>query len=141
MRMAIALMLLLPVAAHAACTKEDAERYIHSSEATWAKSVVTGDPLGPRRFLSEDFVGVSTKGEVYDKAAALAEGGHSEFVSDELDYAHIRFHGTTAVVQGSERWVKTSGASGHFVWIDTWICTKGVWQIVGAVDVNVPDAK
>src|SRR5690242_4315863 len=102
MRTVVALMLLLPMAAEAACTQEDAEHYIHSSEATWAKSVVTGDPLGPRRFLSENFVGVSTTGEVYDKAAALADGGKGEFVSDELDYAHIHFHGTTAVVQGSE---------------------------------------
>ena len=55
-----------------------------------------------------------------------AEGGSgsgellaSDFVSNHLDYATVRFYGDTAVAQGQETWTLKDGSSGRFVWIDT----------------------
>jgi hypothetical protein len=136
-----ALICTIAQAKDASCVQAEGERYIRASEAAWANSVATNDVGEPRHFLSDSFVGVSISGKAYDKAEALSETGLSEFASDALDYAHIHFYGMTAVVQGSKRWEKKSGASGHFVWIDTWICNKGEWQVASAADVNVPDKK
>lgn len=128
-----------PAFAAPGCSHNGVENYIRSSEAEWAESVASGDVSVARKILAEDFVGVSPDGSVYDRSAALSEAAPGAFASNHLDYVHIHFHGDTAIVQGSERWIRKSGAKGHFVWIDTWTCSGGAWKIVSAADVNVPD--
>ena len=120
-------------------TKE-AEDYIRKSESEWAESVANGDISVLERILTNDFVGVDTKGNVYDKAKMIADTKEAPkyFVSNHLEQVNIRFYGNTAVAQGSEAWVRKSGERGRFVWIDTWILRDGNWQIVAAVDVKAP---
>ena len=119
--------------------RSEAEKYITDSEAAWAESVATNDSSLVKLILADDFVWV-LDGRVLDKAGAVtgAEKGPGDFISNHLDYAHIRFFGDTAVVQGSETWTRKDGRRGHFVWIDTWIRHDGQWQIVAAEDVSVP---
>ena len=120
-------------------TQRDAEQYILASEAAWAESVATTDASVVKRILADDVVWV-LDGEVLDKKAAIrgAEKVPNHFISNHLEYAHVRFFGDTAIVQGSEAWTRTSGKSGHFVWTDTWLHRNGQWQIVAAEDVSVP---
>ncbi len=120
-------------------SQADAERYIKASEAAWAESVSTNDPSVVRRILASDFVWV-LDGEVWNKARTVADAkaGPGDFLSDHLNYAHVRFFGDTAVVQGSETWTRKGGRKGRFVWTDTWIRRKGQWQIVQAEDITVP---
>ena len=123
-------------------SKADAERYITASEAAWAASVATNDPSVVKRILADGVVWV-LDGEIVDKARAVADAatGPGDFLSNHLDYAHVRFFGDTAVVQGSERWTRKGGKEGHFVWTDTWVRRNGEWQIVAAEDVSVPITK
>jgi ketosteroid isomerase-like protein len=119
-------------------SQHDAERYIQESEAEWASSVATSDASVVRRILADDCVWV-LDGRVLGKAQAVteAEKGPSDFLSNHLEYAHIRFFGDTAVAQGSEKWTRRGGKRGRFVWIDTWVRRNGQWQIVATEDVSV----
>ena len=125
-----------------AYSRPEAERYIKDSEAAWAESVTSNDASVVKRILADDCVWV-LDGEVVDKPRAVldAEHGPGDFLSNHLDYAHVRFFGDTAVVQGSETWTRKSGRKGHFVWTDTWVQRNGQWQIVAAEDVSVPITK
>ena len=119
-------------------SRTEAEQYIRTSEAAWAESVASNDSSIVQRILAEDFVWV-LDGEVLDKPAAVAGAAKGPHVlSNHLDYAHVRFFGETAVVQGSEAWTGKDGTKGHFVWIDTWVRRNGQWQIVAAEDISVP---
>jgi ketosteroid isomerase-like protein len=122
-----------------AYSRTEAERYIKDSEAAWAESVTSNDSSVVKRILADDCVWV-LDGEVVDKPRAVleAEHGPGDFLSNHLDYAHVRFFGETAVVQGSETWTRKGGQKGHFVWTDTWVRRNGKWKIVAAEDVSVP---
>lgn len=117
-----------------------AEKYIRESEAAWASSVATGDQSTVSRILADDFVGVDPKGKVYNKAEMVSDTKDAPkyFRSNVLDGVTVRFFGdNTAVAHGSETWERQNGQRGQFVWIDTWIRRKGVWQIVAAEDLIV----
>lgn len=120
-------------------SQADAERYIRASEAAWAESVATNDASVVQRITASDFVWV-LDGEVWNKARAVADAkaGPGDFLSDHLDYAHVRFFGDTAVVQGMESWARKGARKGRFVWTDTWVRHNGRWQIVAAEDISVP---
>ncbi len=119
-------------------SQADAERYIKSSEAAWAESVSTNDTSVLERILASDFVWV-LDGQVWNRGRAIADAkaGPGDFLSDHLEYAHVRFFGNTAVVQGAETWTRKGARKGHFVWTDTWVRRNGRWQIVAAEDISV----
>lgn len=122
-------------------SKPEVERFIQTSEAKWAASVATNDASILKRILSDDFVWVLDD-RVLDKATAVREAaeGPGQFVSNNLDYAHVRFFGPTAVVQGREHWVKRDPRrTGHFIWTDTWVLCNGSWEIVNSQDTSVLD--
>jgi ketosteroid isomerase-like protein len=132
---------LAAATAHAgqAYSKTEAERYIQDSEAAWAASVPTNDASVVKRILADDCVWV-LDGEILNKSQAVADAqsGPGDFLTNHLEYAHVRFFGDTAVVQGSETWTRTGGRKGRFVWTDTWLLRHGQWQIVASEDVSVP---
>jgi ketosteroid isomerase-like protein len=136
---ALLVMALGTARAGDAYSRTEAERYIKDSEAAWAESVTGNDSSVVKRILADDCVWV-LDGEVVDKPRAIqaAEHGPGDFQSNHLDYAHVRFFGNTAVVQGSETWTRRGGQKGHFVWTDTWVRRNGQWKIVAAEDVSVP---
>src|ERR1700733_8376403 len=119
-------------------SRAEAEKYIKDSASAWAESVATNDASVVKRILADDFVWVR-EGKVLDKSRALnlAQQGPGDFVSNNMDYANVRFFGDAAVLQGGETWRRQGGRSGHFVFIDTWVRRGGIWQIVAAVDVSV----
>lgn len=140
-RIALLVACSVPIGTHAAdaaYSRSDAERYIKESEAAWAASVPTNDASVVRRILADDVVWV-LDGRVIGKAQAVAEAaqGPGDFLSNHLEYAHVRFFGDVAVVQGSENWMRKGGRKGRFVWTDTWLRRNGLWQIVAAEDVSV----
>ena len=120
-------------------SQSEAEQYIKSNESAWAESVATNDASVVERILADDCVWV-LDGRITTKSQAIAEAksGPGNFLSNHLEYAHVRFFGDTAVVQGSEIWTRKGGHRGRFVWTDTWLRRHGKWQIVAAEDVYVP---
>ena len=115
-----------------------AEKYILDSEAAWAESAATSDTSVVKRILADDVVWV-LDGRVLDKSQAIAGATDpGDLIASHLDYAHARFFGDTALVQGAETWTRRDGSTGHFVWADTWVRRNGQWQIVMAEDSTVP---
>jgi ketosteroid isomerase-like protein len=121
----------------------EAERYIKDSERQWAESVANGDVTVVERILADDFVGVDPDGSFYGKAKEVADTRESskEFISNHLNEVKVRFYGETAVAQGTESWVRRTGAPlrGRYVWTDTWVRRNGKWQIVAAEDLTAPE--
>ena len=99
----------------------------------------TNDASVVQRLFADDAVWV-LDGEVLDKKQAVTGASKEpyDFLSNKLEYAHIRFFGVVAVVQGSERWTKKGNRQGRLVFIDTWLWCGGKWQIIAAEDVSVP---
>jgi hypothetical protein len=128
-----------PTAADRRYSQRDAERYIERSEAEWAASVATNDASVLRRILGDNFVWV-LDARILGKATAIQEAteGPGPFLSNQLDYVHIRFFGPVAVAQGSEHWTKSRGdmRAGRFIWTDTWVRCRGVWKIVSSQDIS-----
>jgi ketosteroid isomerase-like protein len=135
-------MLFVTLAAAEPYDPAAAQKYIVDSEAAWAQSVTTNDASVVRRILADDVVWV-LDGEVLDKAHAVADAvaGPGDFLSNQLEYAHVRFFGDVAVVQGAEHWTRRGGRSGRFVWTDTWLRRNGEWQIVASQDTSIADKR
>jgi hypothetical protein len=121
---------------------EKARQYITESEKQWAESVASGDSAVIQRILADDFIGVDTKGNQYNKDHEVhnTAGGPKYFKSNRLNDIKIRFYGNMAVAQGDETWVRYSGEplTGRFVWTDTWLLRNDKWQIVAAEDLIAP---
>lgn len=117
---------------------EAAEKYIIESSKDWAESVITGDMSKRKIYFAEDFIGTSTTGDRYNKAAITRETGPATYtLSNEVNSVNVRFFGETAIAQGDETWKKKDGSTGRYVWTDIWMFRNDVWQIIAAQDVNV----
>ena len=111
-------------------------------ERAWGQSFVTGDPTAARTMIADDFVGVSTKGNLYRKTEEIADiSNPSHMASDVLNDVVVRFYGDTAIAQGSDSWVDRKGENGSFVWTDVWLRRNGKWQVVASEDLIPPDHK
>jgi hypothetical protein len=121
---------------------EKAKQYITESEKQWAEAVASGDSTSVQRILADDFIGVDTKGNQYNKQHEVhsTPDGPKYFKSNHLNHIKIRFYGNMAVAQGDEIWVRYSGQplTGRFVWTDTWLLRNSKWQIVAAEDLIAP---
>jgi len=105
-------------------------------EQEWARCFVTGDPSAARAFIADDFTGISSKGVRYAKAQGLkdivdSKGKFKSMVARDIT---VRVYGDAAVAQGTDTWEGTDGSKGSALWTDTWIRTRGTWQIVAAQD-------
>ncbi len=117
----------------------EARLYITACSRDWAESVVTGNREKIKECFADDFVGTSTSGDRYDKAAIVEDTGPAEYiVSNTINSIDIKFYGNTAIAFGDETWRKKDGSSGHYVWTDVWVDIEGEWKIVAAQDVSVP---
>ena len=118
---------------------EQAREYIIACSRDWAESVVTGDMSKRRIYFADDFVGTSTAGTRYDKAAITRETGPATYtVSNTLNDVEIKFYDDVAIAFGDETWVKKDGSTGRYVWTDIWAYRDGQWQIVAAQDADAP---
>jgi hypothetical protein len=115
---------------------EFTEKYIIQSAADWAEAIAVGDTTTISRIMANDFVGVSSRGEIYDKKTMLEQSLDSpnRFKTEVFDVT-VRFYEKAAVAQGYETWTKLSDStSTKSIWTDTWIFRNGKWQIVAAQD-------
>jgi ketosteroid isomerase-like protein len=115
------------------------ESYIKQSAADWAAATSRGDTSSVERILADDFIGVAPDGSYYDKAKEIAKTmkNHGNMISNDVNEIKVRFFGDTAVAQGSETWEQREGEPkrGTYVWTDTWVRRRNVWQIVAAEDL------
>jgi ketosteroid isomerase-like protein len=139
-RLTLLLGVLAGTAAAAAAEYDPAaaEKYILEAEAPWAQSVASADASVVMHILADAVVCVFD-GQVLSQTQAVADAaaGPGDFLSNQLDYAHVRFFGDSAVVQGAENWTRQGDTRGRFIWTDTWLRRDGRWQIVASQDTSV----
>lgn len=90
--------------------------------------------------MADDFVGVSLRGDLYDKPTLIRESIEkaNQSYKPNVFNVKIRFYGNVAVAQGNETWTKVSDSSSTTnIWTDTWIYRNGKWQIVAAQDLKL----
>ncbi len=117
-----------------------AEDYILKSAQEWAEAINVGDSLVIDRIMADDFVGVSLRGEIYDKPTMIRESiiKANQYYKPQVFNVKIRFYGNAAVAQGNETWTKLSDSTSTTnIWTDTWIYRNKKWQIVAAQDLKL----
>jgi hypothetical protein len=121
------------------------EAYMRKAEEDWAALAVRKIPGLMERVLADDYVGVSSKGDVRDKAkqVEVANAGPSgELVASKLDYVHYRHFGDTVIAQGQESLKrKDRKPDVRLIWNDIWMFRDGKWQIVASQDSVLPDKR
>ena len=78
---------------------EAAKDYILESTEEWAEAINIGDSLVIDRIVADDFVGVSLRGEIYDKPTLIRESIEkaNQFYKPKVFNVKIRFYGVAAV--------------------------------------------
>jgi hypothetical protein len=119
---------------------EAAHAYILKSAQEWAEAINEGDSLVIDRIMADDFVGVSLRGDLYDKPTLIRESKMkaNRSYKPKVFNVTIRFYGAAAVAQGNETWTKKADSiSTTNIWTDTWIYRDKKWQIVAAQDLKL----
>ena len=124
--------------------KAETEAYMRKAEDDWAALTVRRVPGLMERILADDYVGVSSEGDVRDKArqVELGNAGPSrEFVSSKLDYVNYRHFGDTVFAQGQETLARKDASRPplRLIWTDVWMWRDGKWQIVASQDSVLPE--
>lgn len=119
---------------------EAANGYILKSAQEWAEAINEGDSLIIDRIVADDFVGVSLRGDLYDKQTLIRESKmkSNQSYKPKVFNVAIRFYGKAAVAQGNETWTKKADSTSTTnIWTDTWIYRDKKWQIVAAQDLKL----
>lgn len=121
------------------------EAYMKQAEDDWAALAVKQVPGLLERILADDYVGVSSSGDVRSKAqqiASEASGPNGNYASTRLDYVHYRHFGDTVIAQGGETLTrKDAGPAKSLIWTDVWMRRDGKWQVVASQDSVLPPKK
>lgn len=143
MRKFISVSLLLVATLYSCSERIDykvAENYILKSAEEWAEAINNGDSLVIDRIMADDFIGVSLRGEIYNKPTMIRESimNANQYFKPKVFNVKIRFFGNAAVAQGNEIWTKLSDSTSTTnIWTDTWIYRSKKWQIVAAQDLKL----
>ena len=123
----------------------ESEAYMRKAEEDWAALAVRKVPGLMRRIIADDYVGVSSKGDVRDKAKQVALGEEEpsgKLVASKVDYVNYRHFGDTVIAQGAESLKrKDRRPDVRLIWTDVWMWRDGKWQIVASQDSVLPEKK
>lgn len=145
----LAVLIAFPVGAsprQSPRTPNDTEQLI-AAEQAWAKSATTRDTARMAAFMADDFVELTLANDPATKQLrwkntgkyewlTLLQSGEEKYDSIELRNLKVYLHGAVATVTGEYTQKGTGGAediSATGVYVDTWVKTKGSWQVVNSV--------
>jgi hypothetical protein len=131
---------------HWATADDKTAKFMIDMERKWAEGVCTNNGV-VSELLADDFQGISTSGEGYNKADELRDekSPHSAH-GCAVDAARVRFFSVSsgedvAIIYGSEHAIGKDKAHPDAkqcqVWTDTWLKRNGKWQIAAAQDNKV----
>jgi hypothetical protein len=121
----------------------ESDAYMRKAEADWAALAVKPIPGLLDRILADDYVAVSSKGDVRGKAQQLKlDAPDPDYASSKLDYVNYRHFGDTVIAQGGESLQRKDGGPDHrLIWTDVWMWRDGKWQVVASQDSVLPEKK
>jgi hypothetical protein len=117
------------------------DAYMRKAEQDWAALAVKPIPGLLDRILADDYVAVSSKGDVRSKAQQIKlDAPDPAFVSSKLDYVHYRHFGDTVLAQGQESLQRKDGKPDlRLIWTDVWMFREGKWQVAASQDSVLPE--
>ncbi len=121
----------------------ESDAYMRQAEADWAALAVKPMPGLLKRILADDYVAVSSKGDVRSKDEQIKlDAPDPAFASSKLDDVHYRHFGDTVIAQGGESLQRKDGKPDlRLIWTDIWMFRDGKWQIVASQDSVLPEKK
>lgn len=111
------------------------------NEASLSNAFNSADGTDLDKLIADDFVGVNSQGNHYDKAGLQRLILQFRQSGQRLatDHVQLRIYGDAAVAQGFRRIFHTDGTPAPgTVWTDTWIYTGGSWKLVASSDTPMP---
>ncbi|HEX5169860.1 MAG TPA: nuclear transport factor 2 family protein [Cyclobacteriaceae bacterium] len=119
---------------------EAAKQYIINSEMEWGPALAAGDSSVTERIVANDFIGISSKGNEFDKHMLNRQTTleANQLFAGEVYDVTVVFYGKAAVARGKETWTRLSDSTSTYnVWTDTWIYRNGKWQLVAAQNQKI----
>ena len=108
-------------------------------EDKWEASIALHDPSVAQAYLADDYRGVSSKGQMMNKASLLAEikKDTDTYTSVKNGKMDVRvYDGRFAVVMGTSTEIgkEKDGKpfKRNFRWTDAWVDRNGKWQCVAS---------
>ena len=116
------------------------EAYMRQGEEDWAALAVRPVPGLLERILADDYVAVSSDGDVRSKTQEIKfDAPDAAFVSSKLDYVNYRHFGNTVIGQGQESLQRKDHKPDlTLIWTDVWMFRNGQWQVVASQDSVLP---
>jgi len=119
------------------------DAYMRKAEEDWAALAVKPIPGLLQRILADDYVAVSSKGDVRSKVQQIKlDAPDPAFVSSKLDYVNYRHFGDTVIAQGQESLQRKDRTPDlRLIWTDVWMFRNGQWQVVASQDSVLPEKR
>ncbi len=125
-------------------SKMSAEATVRDLENKWVASVATHDPSVAQKVLADNYAGVSSRGQLMNKRALLAQIKRDTDVysSTKISKMDVRVFGDAAVAIGTSTEDGKDRRGTVFTrayrWTDTWSLRNGAWQCVASQSAQVP---
>jgi len=105
----------------------------------YVRASLDGDVAWYRERLADDFVCIEPDGSVLDKTGFLqmtARG--SDLAAYRLEEVDIRIYGNVGLVRATGSWRARDGTPGLSRYVDVYLRTGEVWQVVSAQVTRPP---
>ena len=95
----------------------------------WCRAEVEKDAAALRRILADDFVIVTSEGDIITRDQMMRSGEHilTSLMARDLK---VQLYGDTALLKGVAQWSEPGGKSTQIVFTDTWLKRDGRWQCI-----------
>lgn len=112
-----------------------AARAIMKMEGKWVRAVLRHDVKTMSRILADDYIGVSSGGEIKDKAQTMKDFKSAALSFSAMDLSDFDLHaeGEMYIVTGRALVKATVGSrdlDGHFRYAKTYVKRRGRWQVL-----------
>ncbi|MFN2509120.1 MAG: DUF4440 domain-containing protein [Chthoniobacterales bacterium] len=126
-----------------AAPKKNIEASLREIENKWVAAISRHDAKAVEALIAGDFIGVTSRGKIVNKAGLLAEikndtKTYQSVTNTRLD---VRVHGAAAVVVGTtvQKGKNKEGKDFTYTnrWTDTWMERDGKWQCVASQSIQL----
>jgi hypothetical protein len=118
------------------------EEHVRKLELNARRASLEAKHVVFERLLSENFLCITPRGEIMNKAQALESRRKGEMKYDSLDVSEelVRVHGDTAIVTGRSRVkgrYKNRDSSGDYRFTRVYLKQQGEWRIVSSHSTRI----
>ena len=116
-------------AVHTRIKASSDEQELLGLQEVWCRAEVEKDAAALRRILADDFVIVTSEGDIITRDQMMRSGEHilTSLTARDLK---VQLYADTALLRGIAQWTEPGGKSTEIVFTDTWLKRDGRWQCI-----------